>query len=433
MIIECIILYLLFTQRLTYKFNPKYRLLSVLLPLCVMVIRFHLSLAGLFNSSSANAWGTIIVSLSIFSTAVFFFHDSITAKFLWFVIFLLILSLSDLLTIFIFSFAGFNPDAIIQSDTLFFISSLISKAIAFLIIGIMGHLKKHNLMFPRFARTEIVSIIIINLFFLVFSIQVFQSSEVMIDKNIILNVLFLLCFIISILTLIIVFKLSKKAEEDLNKKLSIQQLEMENKLNLDMTNVVDTLRSLRHDMNNHIMVLKNLIHTNQYEILQEYIDDICNDISPANDFIFLKNKALSALLYNKSINSKLKKIDLEIITSIDYINIPEKDLCSLMGNLLDNAIEACEKVSDDRYIKLSIYTKDDYYHIECSNSFIEAPIIANNTFISTKKNKALHGIGFKNMKAIVNKYSGTLEYTYYDLFKVNITLACNSNNETKEL
>lgn len=429
MFIESIILYFLFVQRLTYKFNPKYRLFSMLIPLSAMIIRYHLSLLGLIKSASFNTLGAIIIFLSIFATAVFFYTDSITAKFLWSVIFLLIISLSDLMSIFLFSIVGFAPDEIIQSNILFFASSLLSKAISFLIVGIMGHLRKHNLMFPRYARTEIISIIIINLFLLVFSVQIFQSSEIKIDKMVILQLLFLLCFIISILTLVIVFKLSKKAEEDLEKKLTLQQLEMENKLNNDMTNVVETLRSLRHDMNNHVVVLKNLIYTKQYEILREYIDDICDEISPANDFIFIKNKALSALLYNKSVNAKMRQIDFETLISVDFIDIQEKDLCSLMGNLLDNAIEACEKVHDNKYIYLSMYTKNNCYHIECNNTFTDAPVIANNTFISSKKSRVLHGIGFKNMKAIVTKYSGTLECTYYDLFKVKIILPCNTNND----
>lgn len=433
MIIESIILYFLFGQHLAYKFNPKYRFLSLLIPLSVMVIRYHLSMMGLLNMASFNTFGTIIVFISIFITAIFFYKDSISSKFLWSIIFLLILSLSDLITIFLYSVVGFTPDSIIQSNTLYFTSSLISKAIAFLIVGIMEHLKRQNLMFPKFARTEIVSIISINLFILVFSVQMFQSTDITIDKSMVLNLLFLLCFIISIITLVIIFKLSRKAEDDLGRKLALQQLEMENKLNNDMTNVVDSLRSLRHDMNNHILVLKNLIHTKQYDILQDYIDDICDEVSLANDFVFMKNKALSALLYNKSINSKTKQIDFEALISVDYIDIPEKDLCSLLGNLLDNAIEACEKVKGNKYIKLSMYVKNNCYYIECNNTFAEAPVIARNTLISTKKSKALHGIGFKNMKSIVKKYGGTLEYTYYDLFKVIIILPYNIDNHTREL
>lgn len=430
MLMECFILYFLFGQRLTYKFNPRYRIISILLPLSVMVFRYHLSLIDLLDFSFVNTLGTIAVYITILAYAFIFYKEFISAKFLWSVIFLLILSLSELMTIFLFSAVGFTSDRIIQSNSLYLASSIISKTIAIFIVGIMGHLKRRNLVFPRFARAEIISIIAINLILLIFSVQMFQSPQLTINKTIILNLLFLLTFIISVITLIIIFKLSKKAEEDLEKRLILQQLEMENKLNNDMTNVVETLRGLRHDMNNHIMVFKNLIDLKQYDVLQEYIDDICDEISPANDFIFLKNKALSALLYNKSINAKLKNIDFETLISIDFIEIPEKDLCSLIGNLLDNAIEACERVEDNPFIKLSIYTKSSCYHIECSNTFAVTPVIANNTLISTKKSKVLHGIGFKNMKTIVTKYNGTLEYSYYDLFKVKIIFPI--NNETKE-
>lgn len=425
MLIENAILYLLFGQRLKYKFNHKYRFVSMLIPLSVMILRYHLSDMGLMESNSAVALGTVSVFISILITAMVFYADSIAIKTLWTIVFLLILSLSDSLAILIFSLTGLTADDIIQSDSLYFASSLISKIIAFIILGIMEMLKKRSLIFPRFARTEIVCIVLINLFLLVFSVQMFQSPELTVDKNIILNSLFLFSFLISAITLIIIFKLSKKAEEDLEKRLSLQQLEMENKLNSDMTNVVETLRSLRHDMNNHIVVLKNLLDTQQYDILHEYIDDLCEEISPANDFVITKNKALSALIYNKSINAKMKHIEFEKLISVDYIDIPDKDLCSLVGNLLDNAIEACEKVPDNKYMELAMYIRDNNYCIECNNTFKEAPVIANNTLVSTKKSKGLHGIGFKNMKAIVSKYFGTLEYSYYDLFKVKITLPVN--------
>lgn len=422
MVIENIILYCLFGQRLTYKFNNKYRAISMLIPMSVMISRYHFSLMGFLDSATANTLGTIIVFISVFITALVFYKDSLSTTIIWSVIFLLLLSLSDLLTIFIFSIMGITADTIVQSNTLYFASALTSKAIAFIIIGVMEHIKRRRIMFPKFARTEITSIILINLLLLISTIQMFQSPDLTVDKNLILNLLLLLSFIISVITLVIIFKLSRKAEEDMEKKLLIHHLEMENKLNNDMANVVETLRSLRHDMNNHIVVLKNLIDTKQYVVLQEYADDLCKEISPANDFVFIKNKALSALLYNKSINAKMKDIDFDTIISLDFINIPEKDLCSLIGNLLDNAIEACEKVLDNKYIELTIYAKDDYYYIKCNNTFVEPPLISNNTLVSRKKSNGLHGIGFKNMKAIVNKYSGNIEYSYYDLFKVEIML-----------
>ncbi len=424
MILQFFVLYRLYGHTLTYKYNPKYRFLSILLPLLISIIRFHISLAGLIHNSISDLAAMAVLYISVFLCGILFYSDSIASKFLWTIIYFLIIALCEVLTLIIFQVFGFSSTDLLQSEALYYSSGLISKAAAFIPVELIRPLRKKTLMFPRFARLEIISIIFINLFLIVYSVYIFHSDTTALSKNTVLSLLFLLCFLISVLTFVIIFRLSGKAEEDLEEKLLIQQLEMENKLNNDMTNVVEKLRSLRHDMNNHVLVLQNLVHSKQYDILQEYLDDMCGEVSPANDFIFIKNKALSALLYNKSLNARLKNIEFETVISVDGFDIPDKDMCTLLGNLLDNAIEAAEKVLDNKYIQLILSKKDSDYYIECSNTFREMPVIVKNTFITSKVSKELHGFGMKNIQSIVHKYSGTMEYSYYDLFKVKITLPC---------
>lgn len=424
MLLECYVLYRLYGHMLTYKYNQKYRFLSLLLPLSFSILRYQISITSLNNNTVIDICTMVAAYASIFLCGLIFYTNSIAARFLWTVIYLLVISLSDLTTLIIFSAIGFSSNEILQTNSLYFASSMVSKITALIIVEVIGHLKRKNLMFPQFAKIEIISIICLNIILIIFSAQIFRSNKDMLNKNTVLTILFLLCFNISILTFFIIFRLSKKAEEDLEEKLLIQQLEMENKMNIDMANMVENLRSLRHDMNNHIIVMKNLIHTNQYTTLQEYIDDMCDEVSPANDFIFIKDRALSALLYNKALSAKLKQIEFDTLISVEAFDIPDKDMCSLLGNLLDNAIEAAEKVPDNKYIQLIMCKKGSVYYIECSNTFCEMPIIKNNNFISSKESQSLHGIGTKNIRSIVNKYSGSIEFTYYDLFKAKISLPC---------
>ncbi|MDE6433100.1 MAG: GHKL domain-containing protein [Lachnospiraceae bacterium] len=369
-----------------------------------------------------NICDSLLLYIVIFSCGIFFHKNLLTAKVLWTVVALLILALGEVTVFMFLKLLNIETSSILQNQQLYTAVAITTKICAFLIVEFIRWLKPKNLILPRYAHSEMCGIIGINLFLIIFSVQIFQSDTKAINKDTLLSLLFLLCFIISILTFSIIFKLSRKAEEELEEKLLIQKLEMENKMNADMTNVVENLRSLRHDMNNHIGVMNGLVHAKQYDALEEYIHEIYHDISPANEFIFTHNKALSALLYNKMLNTKLKGIEFDPVIRITNCNIATKDICSLLGNLLDNAIEAAEKAEDHKYIELVMSKKNNCYIIQCNNTFRDIPIKINDNFITSKKSKDFHGIGIKNIKSIVNKYSGSLLISYTDLFRVEIIL-----------
>ncbi|MGW9531216.1 ATP-binding protein [Paenibacillus terrae] len=94
----------------------------------------------------------------------------------------------------------------------------------------------------------------------------------------------------------------------------------------------------------------------------------------------------------------------------------------VFGNLLDNAIEGCEKVTEGKKtmdIKIKYHEKQLY--IEISNTF--NPVFVNSNFITHKKNRENHGFGLKSVKQIVKENSGILDIrTVADRFCVNIIL-----------
>lgn len=422
MCLDCYIIYHLFGYTLSYKYNSKYRFLSILPILFISILRYQLAETSLINNSIYNFTDTILLYSIIFFCGIFFYKNPITTKILWTVISLLVLALGEVTVFMLIRLVNIQVSEIQHNQEMYMIVAVATKIVALFIVELIGHFRRKTLIIPRYAMFEIYSIIGINFFLIIFSVWIFQSNNEILNKDTILTLLFVLCFTISILTFTIIFKFSQKAEEDLEEKLRLQQLEMENKMNMDMTNVIENLRSLRHDMNNHISVLKGLVNTCQYDDLRNYVDEIYNDISPANEFVFTHNKALSALLYNKMLSAKLKHIEFEPIISISDCSIPDKDMCSLLGNLLDNAIEAAEKVKDNKYIELIIGHKNDCYFIQCNNTFQNVPLHINGNFVSFKPHKELHGIGTKNIKSIVEKYGGSLLISYEDLFRVEITL-----------
>lgn len=185
---------------------------------------------------------------------------------------------------------------------------------------------------------------------------------------------------------------------------------------------------LRHDMKYHVQYLLSEINSMPLDKLhdpqcKEHIDNISAYINHLNFelinlstvFIDTGNNALTNILNYKI--SAAKKSGIEIIPDIIYqiTAIDDIDIIILIGNLIDNAIEECEKIkTDDKKIFIKI-TKGKYYlNISVKNPIGKSVLENNPNFISTKEELAIHGMGIKSIKNIVEKYDGLINYNEED-------------------
>ena len=109
-------------------------------------------------------------------------------------------------------------------------------------------------------------------------------------------------------------------------------------------------------------------------------------------------------------------------------NIPilSVDWCTLMGNALDNGIEACEKIKEykNRSICISMVSKGNTLSIKMTNTTNGNVICDGDFFQTTKENPKNHGFGLKNMKSVVDKYNGVLELNHENNVFTTIALLC---------
>lgn len=113
-------------------------------------------------------------------------------------------------------------------------------------------------------------------------------------------------------------------------------------------------------------------------------------------------------------------------------DIQSQDICAILSNLLDNAIEACEKnkVASNKWINLTIRVINAMIVIKVENSMEVKPIIKNNNLLTSKADDKLHGWGIKIVKSAVEKYGGVIKYTVSeDKFRVVVTLNYNKSEE----
>ena len=164
-------------------------------------------------------------------------------------------------------------------------------------------------------------------------------------------------------------------------------------------------------------------------------------IFPNNEqisFMNTGNKVLDVILTTKSLKCQKKDITLNAMVDGDLLaDIHVKDICSLFGNILDNAIEATQQVVDNekRLITLSVRSRNQFIIVECENRSESSNVRLcknqtrrifrnNNLPKTTKKDNVKHGFGLKSISQVAEKYGGAMNCSFDDgWFKVKVLLA----------
>ena len=178
---------------------------------------------------------------------------------------------------------------------------------------------------------------------------------------------------------------------------------------------IEKMKELRHDMKNHLTFMSYLVNEGRTEELKEYLAQYSTEVYDVLRFSLCGNYVIDYILNFEIGRAKACGV------SIDYkIFIPpqlpfdDKDLCSLLTNILDNAIEAAAKMPE-KTIDLKLEWKNDVFFISCSNAtdrFSEGEIGSH--ISTTKRNREVHGCGMKIINSIVKKYNGTIKITVKD-------------------
>jgi sensor histidine kinase regulating citrate/malate metabolism len=213
----------------------------------------------------------------------------------------------------------------------------------------------------------------------------------------------------------IVFTIFEALMRELDKEYKYKIIEKQLELQLDHYNKLAENRAqlseLIHDFKNHLNCIYNLFKYNNNNELGRYIENLIN-ITNVEKVIDTGNPVIDALLndkYNAARKSGIEfKHDLNLPSSI---KIEPSDICAVLGNSLDNAIEACKRMSNidlHREISLSMAYSDSYLIIVISNSTDQIPLKDGKFFRSSKPSPELHGLGMQSIERTVKKYDGNM-------------------------
>lgn len=219
--------------------------------------------------------------------------------------------------------------------------------------------------------------------------------------NIFIYILITLFLLIA--AIIITYLITKKKDE---KWLFNFQDSILKKQRDEVENVYNTMRGWRHDYHNHMQTLKAYLAMNQIEEIEKYLDHLEEDLDSIDIAIRTGNTSVNAILSSKISIAQKQAINVNCKATVPgQLTIPDVHLCAIIGNLLDNAIEACQKIqSPNRFIRVYIGTFKQQLYISVQNSTESTRRKKITELITSKKGE--HGLGLKRVDKIVAQYDG---------------------------
>jgi len=335
--------------------------------------------------------------------------------------------------IFVYMF-NLSPTKLLELSILRILAIFLSK-VSFLLliwfgiyrIPLIGYIKNKS-------KTPIVFIAVFNIIIIYMTFTLYNYMDgSSTHEYLVLFTVTVGAIVFSWFIYLFVKKIMDQEQQEELMKVKIREYENRDFYIKNMEDLMLNIQGQRHDLNNYVSTLYGLIQLEKIEDAKKYILDLERNLSFANQIMDTNHPVITAL-----INVKYQKAGREKISMNVDINLPQSisieyiDLSIVLGNLLDNAIEACLKSgSESPVIELRMYIKRNYLIIKAENSKTDKVIFnkeLKHKKYTTKEDKDNHGFGLNNIQRVIDQYKGilNLEDTGH-IFKVHIAIPLESD------
>lgn len=374
----------------------------------------------IYNNKLA-LYSPITVILSIFlyclSQIIVYFKNPIKASILS-IVFLLILSISDNIIVSTISYGLKIPTSEIYKMSLYRIIAIVcSKTLLMFLTATTNKFFSKKILFPR-KYIIILFVSTISMFFLSASIALLDLKN-----NAVNSYVSIMFFIVMLILLIVIFFGTFKLAEYYENKQQFKLIMLRNQmLEQSMKETEQTFllwKTSMHDYKHHIINLMSLAENNDMQGIKQYLADENELLGKKLFYYKTGNDTVDTLLNIKQKIAESNGIIFIINAEVaENCKVSSADFASLLGNLLDNAIEASEK-EEEPFIEVKIKTVKSFMVINVLNKYTRC-----NTSLQTNKaEKHFHGIGIHSVKQIVKKYGGEFKVETTDnTFKVKIMM-----------
>ena len=227
---------------------------------------------------------------------------------------------------------------------------------------------------------------------------------------------------------VLVFNISRQYEVEKElAKLKSEQAELLERDYTTLSRAYEVNARLFHDFHNHIGVLRQLLTREKYGEAVRYLDELQAPVRDLTAAVWTGDETADYLINSKADAAEAAGIRFQAQVEFPRrTNIRSVDLCAILGNLLDNAIEAARQVPDrsERMVVLTIRRIHQMLVIKVENSFAAAPVQENGQLKTTKTGGGLHGWGLKSAQTAAEKYDGMVQANVSgEIFRAVATLS----------
>lgn len=216
-----------------------------------------------------------------------------------------------------------------------------------------------------------------------------------------------------IVSVAIIFFIKNYIERMIDKRISAYQSDLLEKHCDEVENMYRQTRGWRHDYHNHIQTMKAHLAMGELTELEQYLNELDTDLTTVDTVIKTGNVMMDAILNSKISLAKARGIRIEAKAVVPKeLAISEVELSLIVGNLMDNAMEACMKIADEerRFIRVYIDILKGQLYIYVMNSVEETLKRSGKLYLSTKNGKGgYHGFGLMRIDKVVERYHGYLD------------------------
>lgn len=407
-VFEIVLAYILINNFYTFRFAKKrFDFVPFVALAGVMIL---LQEQGILKDAYKYAAECLILVALLFAL----YADKPKRKLLGGMIFIVLISVSEIASSLLFSMLQQRFDLPVDESYMLLAKSGLGNLIMILLALLVSLFSKHYRRTDASLFLWIVLLSVPAVTLLTFSVfQYYIDHSPANDR--ILTYIYLSCLglvFTNILVFVLFGRLQKQMELKREKEMLSSQLTLQSASISRMETLYNRTRTFRHDIKNHILVMNMMAEQGNYGELKNYLQEMSGVIDESDYVRITGISAVDALLNEKMYEAQADDITTNFdVVNLDKNNVAPIDLCIILSNALDNAIEANRQIEDKsaRYLRLKVHGNTAFCVISVSNPVAGTPKTRpDGSYVTGKKDAEAHGYGLKSIENTANKYRGEM-------------------------
>lgn len=325
-------------------------------------------------------------------------------------VFCVVMALCDVLaTYMVMLFSGENVEAARFTANLMLITNIIAKFLILVFVSFVYVRNKTD--FSRLFFKKSIYLLIMPVASIIVLYQILSFSNMEKEFSIVMCLLGVTGIFVGNIYSFTFFEKEETLEKQRLKQLFLeQQIEGQRIYYQNLEASGEEVRKMRHDLKNTFAALSGYLNKGDIETARQFVEEKTENLGKLTHST--GHPALDAVMNVKRTKAFENHIQFEAKIALSQeLLMDEMDLCIILGNALDNALEACEKMPrGQRQIILNLHKSGEMLFIEIKNTFKEEPVSGLEGLVTTKRDKKNHGFGLKTMEQLTKKYDGFISY-----------------------